>query len=237
MMIMKRSLMALPLSLCLGGLAATSAAARSPSSPPPPASPLVVGARAAIEAALTVPAARVEILGLDHQSADCQPAGVRAGSPMKFEVPNPVDGSGRVAVKLSGVRASGAECPLWLWAQVRIMAEVPVARRSLRAGEPLADAVTFEEREIHPGHSPATISAGCVADRFVGAGQVVESAAVRAPGLRTGEPVKVVLVSGALQAEQDGRAIPCGRGQCAVLPSGKHVQGTVVDGRLVVRLP
>jgi flagella basal body P-ring formation protein FlgA len=243
MMIMKRIVVASLLACaCLGGLARP-AAARGPasqgssasSSAPSPS--LLAEVREAIEGALTVPDSRVEVVGVDQQAADCQPARARSGAATPFEIPNPVEGSGRVAIKAVGVRSSGEACQLWLWAHVRIMAQVPVARRSIRAGDTLADAVTLEEREIHPGHSPVAICDGCVADRFVGAGQVVESVAVRAPGLRTGEPIKVILVSGALLAEQSGRAIPCGRGQCAVLPSGKHVQGTVVDGRLMVRVP
>jgi len=50
--------------------------------------------------------------------------------------------------------------------------------------------------------------------------------------------VKVVLVSGGLAVEQVGRAVPCARNHnCAVLPSGKHVDGALVEGRLMVQLP
>ena len=239
MMTSQRIITALLVSTGLGALSIP-ATARSPissSSQSSSQSSLMAGVRTAIEAALTVKASRVEILAVDPPTADCQLASPFGRGDMGFEVPSAVEGSGRVAVKLTGVRAGGAECHLWLWARVRITAEVPIARRVIRAGDSLAEAVTFEVREIHPGHSPAAICEGCVADRFVGAGQVVESAAVRAPGLQSGEPVKVVLVSGSLLAEQNGRAISCGRGQCAVLPSGKHVQGTLVDGRLMVRVP
>lgn len=189
--------------------------------------------KAAIEAALTVPVSRLDILGVDGPATECRLADPRT----TLEVPNPVEGSGRVAMKATGVGPHGTECQLWLWARVRILGQVPVARRAIRAGEPLAAAVTLEERELRPGHRPVSVCAGCVADRFIGAGQVVEAAAMRSPGLSAGEPVKVLLVSGTLTAEQIGRAVPCGRGQCAVLPSGKHVEGTVIEGRLVVNVP
>ncbi len=82
------------------------------------------------------------------------------------------------------------------------------------------------------------MAGGSVADRSLGAGQMIEADAVRAPGLKTGENVKVLIVSGALAIEQTGHAIPCARGKsCALLPSGKHVEGTLVDGRLMVPLP
>ena len=68
---------------------------------------------------------------------------------------------------------------------------------------------------------------------------MVEADGVRAPGPRAGEPVKVVLiVPGAMAIEQMGRAVSCARNHnCAVLPSGKHVDGTFVDGRLLVEMP
>jgi len=115
---------------------------------------------------------------------------------------------------------------------------VPVARRAIRAGEGLADAVRTEEREIKPGHVPAIVSAASVAERALGAGQMIEAEAVRAPGPRAGEPVKVLVVSGPLVIEQIGRVVACGRGRtCAVLPSGKHLEGTLDNGRLRVELP
>ncbi|HEY8926676.1 MAG TPA: hypothetical protein VIU64_19970, partial [Polyangia bacterium] len=99
----------------------------------------------------------------------------------------------------------------------------------------------LDDREIKVGHLPAdavSLEAGATADRALVAGQVVETDMVRAPGPRPGDPVKVVLVAGALAIEQTGRAVPCARNHnCAVLPSGKHVDGAFVDGRLLVQMP
>ena len=70
------------------------------------------------------------------------------------------------------------------------------------------------------------------------AGQILDGAVVGEPTLRFGEVVKVVVVSGALMIEQTGRGAPCARGRsCAVLASGKQVEGELVDGRLVVQSP
>jgi hypothetical protein len=44
--------------------------------------------------------------------------------------------------------------------------------------------------------------------------------------------------AGALSVEQSGRAVPCPRGRaCAVLPSGRRVEGRLEDGRILVELP
>jgi hypothetical protein len=129
-------------------------------------------------------------------------------------------------------------CTGWLWADVRVMGPTPVARQSIRAGEPVAPgAVRLEDREIRAGQAPATLGADLVADRLIAVGQVIEPSAVRAAGPRNGEALKVVLVSGGLQIEQLGHALACGRAQCAVLPSGKHVEGTLLEGRLMVTVP
>jgi flagella basal body P-ring formation protein FlgA len=187
----------------------------------------------ALTAAVTIPGARADVVSLDRPSGDC----ITTGSNTRMEATRPIDGSGRFALKLVGARA-GKACEVWAWARVKVFAQVPVASRSIRAGETLTSAVRIEEREIKPGHAPATLTDASVADRSLGIGQMIESDAVRAPGLRAGEPVKIILVSGTLAIEQTGRAVPCGRNRnCAVLPSGKHLEGTIADGRLVVQVP
>jgi hypothetical protein len=63
-------------------------------------------------------------------------------------------------------------------------------------------------------------------------------APVPPPGPRAGTSIKIVVRAGALSVEQVGRIVPCTRDAvCAVLPSGKHVEGRVEDGRLIVELP
>jgi len=190
-------------------------------------------AQAALDAADVVPNGRVELLSLDRAPSAC------AGSAeLRAEVPRPVDGSGRFGVKLLGTSAGGTPCQAWIWARVRVTAAVSVATRAIRAGDTFAGATATAEREILPGRLPATAPDHSIAERTVGPGQMIEADMVRAPGLRAGEPVKVVLVAGALSIEQMGRAVPCARNHnCAVLPSGRHVDGALVDGRLLVDLP
>jgi len=189
--------------------------------------------QAALDAADVVPNGRVEILSLDRSPNTCAAVGE-----LRAEVPRPVDGSGRFGVKLVGTRAGGASCQAWIWVRLRVLAEVSVTTRAVRAGERFAGSVTLAEREILPGRQPAPTVEGAVAERSVGPGQMIEAEMARAPGLHPGEPVKVVLVAGALSVEQMGRAVPCARNHnCAVLPTGRHVDGTLVDGRLLVEMP
>ncbi len=186
---------------------------------------------AAIERALSVPGAR-----LDDVQAEGSPA--RGCLPREVSVPHAVDGSGRVAVKVIGTRTGGSRCEAWSWVRVRVVADVAVTRRAVRAGDPLADAIVTETREVTPGHAPAVIDPGAVAARALPAGAVVESDAATVATTRPGEPVKVVLISGGLAIEQNGRAVPCVHGRsCAVLTTGKHVEGDLVAGRLLVTLP
>jgi hypothetical protein len=218
-MMMRTSLF---MSLMLASLAARAVAADEPA----PAAVV-----SALAASTTIPDARVTVTSVERGHGACT-------SVERVEVPRPVDGSGRFAVKLIGARASGEPCESWSWVRVRLFAKVPVVTRAVRAGDSLAGAVKTEEREIQPGHVPASVAADASADRSLGAGQMLEADAVRAPGLRPGEAVKVVLVSGGLAVEQTGRAVPCARNHtCAVLPSGKHVDGALVEGRLMVQLP
>jgi flagella basal body P-ring formation protein FlgA len=192
----------------------------------------------ALTAAATIPGARVEVESVERPRAACA-----VGVPARVEVSHPVDGSARAAIKLVAAsrRGAAAPCEAWSWVRFRVLARVPVAIRSVRAGDALASATRLDEREIKVGRVPAdaaAVSGGAVADRALVAGQIVEADAVRAAGPRAGEPVKIVLVSGSLAIEQMGRAVPCAKNHnCAVLPSGKHVDGTFVDGRLRVEMP
>jgi len=200
---------------------------------------LTAAVAAALAAASTVPDARVELLAIERPRSAC----AASANPERVEVSRPVDGSARLAVKLIGpARGAAPPCETWAWARFRLLAPVPVAVRAVRAGEPLAGATRSSDREIKVGHAPADLasleSRGATADRALATGQIVESDMVRAPGPRPGEPVKVVLIAGALAIEQTGRAVPCARNHnCAVLPSGRHVDGAFVDGRLLVQMP
>ena len=233
--------------LALAGAAEASAASASPPAPLRPTAAVVVETEAdpaliaavgaALGAASTVPDARIEGLSVDRPRNACG-----AALPERVEIPRAVDGSARLAVKLIGpARGTAPPCETWGWARFRLRAPVPVAVRAVRVGESLAGATRLDQREIKVGHPPAdlaSLEAGATADRALAPGQLVETDMVRAPGPRPGDPVKVVLVAGGLAIEQTGRAVPCARNHnCAVLPSGKHVDGAFADGRLLVQMP
>jgi hypothetical protein len=199
----------------------------------------------ALEAALVVPGARVDLQSWKLNTSGC--------TPDSAEVERPIDGSGRYGVKVSGpgcgVAAAlpraggrGATSPgVWGWASVRVFAPVFVTTRAVRPGETLSGAVKTMEKEVRPGRAPARIEEvgqTAKAARALGAGQLIEAGHVEASGPAAGAPIRVVVRAGALAVTQAGRVVPCGRGRtCAVLPSGKHVEGTFADDTLVVELP
>ena len=191
--------------------------------------------RRALERGLSVPGARVDAAFEDRRVARSQALECR---PTSAEVLRPIDGSGRIAVKVSGRSPRGQDCDAWTWIHVRVVAPVSVAARALAAGERLDGATAIEERELRAGHAPAVIGPASVAARALAPGQVIEAALVSEPTLRAGLPVKVLVVSGSLVIEQTGRGAPCARGRsCATLASGKLVEGELVDGKLVVQGP
>lgn len=172
--------------------------------------------------ALVVPGARIVPIAWSGKS-DCR---IRSAS-----VPRVIAGSGRVAVKFTGARCSG-----WGWAEVEVWAETAVTTRLVRAGEPIEDAVAMVEREIRPGQSPFAPGAGALALRVLPAGTLLSASDVGRTAVVAGDPIKVLVAAGLIAIETRGRRISCPGGHaCAVLPSGKHVQGRVDEmGRLIV---
>src|SRR5689334_15674180 len=121
-----------------------------------PAAP--AAARAALDAALAIPGARVELVAL----GDTSPRGCEA---LRAEAPRPVTSSGRVALRLEGRDARGDACDAWAWATVRVHAPSLVALRAVAEGAPLAGAVGPAEREVLPGRAPlAALPEGAVAE-------------------------------------------------------------------------
>jgi hypothetical protein len=181
--------------------------------------------------ASALPGARVEVL-------EWQPAIPPSCAVARAAASTPLAGSGRVALRLSGSRAGGVPCEGWGWARVRMFAPAIVSARAVRAGEPLAGSVATEEREVAAGHAPlSALPAGAVADRALAAGQALEPRDLRT-GPRPGDAVAIVIRFGSLEVEQPGHAVPCARGRaCAVVPSGRRVEGNWRDGRLVVESP
>jgi hypothetical protein len=186
---------------------------------------------AAVAGALSVPGARVELHGVRTSSG----AGCTAEA---WETLRAVEASGAAPLRFSGRTAAGAPCQGYAWGRVQVLAPAAVTTRALREGEPLEGAVGTEERQVLPGRQVlASAPAGASAARRLPAGAVLDEAAIRT-GPAPGAPVTVRLRLGALSVDQPGRALPCPRDRaCALLPSGRRVEGRYQDGHLLVETP
>ena len=110
--------------------------------------------------------------------------------------------------------------------------------RPVRAGEQLQSALAVEDREIKSGHVGTVPPAGALAARDLPRGSVLQASDVAGATTASGEAVKVIVMSGSLAIELQGRVVSCGVGRtCALLPSGRHVEGRWEDGRLLVDVP
>jgi hypothetical protein len=187
--------------------------------------------REAVASALALAGAEVEVSEVRlSQGAGCSAA--------TWETLKPVESSGPAGLRFDGTDAHGSPCQGYAWARVRVLAPAAVTTRALREGEPLDDAVALASREVLPGHHAlGGVPAGAVAGRALPAGTALEPSSIRV-GPRLGGPVTVVLQLGSLSVEQPGRAVPCARDRaCALLPSGRRVEGRLVAGRLLVEAP
>jgi hypothetical protein len=175
--------------------------------------------------ALMIPGARIVPLSWSA-TASCR---IRNAS-----VPHGIDGSGRVAVKFSGRGCTG-----WGWVHLELWAETAVTTRAVRAGEAMASAYSMIEQEVGLGRMPFVPLAGAVAGRNIPSGTILRPGDVSASAVLAGDPVKIMVVSGVLVVEAQGRRVSCGGSRaCAVLASGKHLEGRMDDsGRLIVEVP
>ena len=176
--------------------------------------------------ALAVPGARIVPLGWAPQ--------LPAGCVLRQAVlDGTVTGSGRLPVKLYGQACTG-----WGWVRFEVWAPAAFTTRPVRAGERLQPALVVEDREIRSGHVGFVPPAGALAARNLPRGMVLQPSDVAGATMASGETVKVIVMSGPLAIEVQGRAISCGAGRlCAVLPSGRHVEGHLQEGRLLVDVP
>lgn len=200
--------------------------ALSPSTPPPPALPRSVAA--ALEAALTVPGGRIV-------AREYRPSGPARCAPLEASVPTAIAGSGRYAVKIAGGGCTG-----WAFVRIEVFAPTAVTTRKLAAGESLDGNISVSELALPPGRVPFVPAPGATAARAMPIGRLIVASDVRsaASALSAGAPVRVVVRSGLVQLEQTGRFVPCGSGRgCAVLPSGKHVEGRLEGTQLIVEAP
>lgn len=176
------------------------------------------GLQTALEAAVTVPGARVELLAWQHQ-----------GCGGRYEVP-PLDASGRVAVRVRGSR-----CDAWAWATVRLTAHAVVLTLPVKTGDVLDGRWRLGEVELTRGAQRLLlVPPGATATRAMRAGTPLGPDSVRV-GPPPGTPLIVRAVAGTIAVEQRAIAAACpGPGACATLPGGKRVSGLLEDGVLVV---
>ena len=173
--------------------------------------------------ALAIPGARVVPLSWSA------PAGCRIES---ASVPRSIEGSGRMAVKFAGKNCSG-----WGWVRLEVWSETAITTRAARVGEAVEFAMV--EQEVRSGRMPFVPSAGSLAVRSLPAGTTLSPADVSKSAVVAGDSVKIVIAAGAVSIETQGRRVACSRSRaCAVLPSGKHLEGRMDDGgRLIVEVP
>jgi hypothetical protein len=174
--------------------------------------------------ALTIPGARIVPLSWSAPEG-CH---IRNAS-----VPHTIDGSGRVAVKFAGKNCTG-----WGWVRLEVWSETAVTTRALRAGETVETGYAMVEQEVRPGRMPFVPPAGAVAVRNLPAGTALDPRNVSKSSVVAGDPVKIVVAAGAVAIETQGRRVPCSPSRaCAVLASGRHVEGRMDDrGRLIVEV-
>jgi hypothetical protein len=186
---------------------------------------------AALSRALTLPGAELRLL-------DYWPTVPSRCSVLSAEIARPISASGRAALHLFGKAPSGEGCEGWAWANVQVFAPVLVTSRALREGEPLGGAVRPVMREVAQGRSPLReLPPQAVATHDLPAGAALLESDQRS-GPRLGDTVAVVIRVGFLEVEQQGRAVPCVPGRtCAVLPSGKRVEGSYSQGKLLLEAP
>ena len=198
---------------------------------PPAASAAPAPVQAVAAAAVTLRGARAEVMELS--------GGLPAGCALvRAEAGQSLAASGRLPVHLFGSSGSGTPCGAWAWARVRVTAPSLVTTRAVLEGARLEGAVSLSELEVAPGKPPVTeLPEGATAARALPAGAVLGEPDYRV-GPRPGELVVVVLRAGELTVEQQGQALACRRGRaCALLPSGRRVEGAWHGGRIELESP
>ncbi len=181
----------------------------------------------ALQRALAVPGARLEVLALrESGSSGCEAT--------QAEVQRPVTTSGAVVVRLRG-----PGCESLAWADLRVLAKGLVLTHAVREGEPLQGAAAAAEIELRQGQDLlSSLARDARAARSLPAGTQLSLHHVRAEGPAIGSQVKIEVRAGALVAVQMGRVVGCVPGRaCAILPSGRRVEGTLDAGRILVEAP
>lgn len=151
----------------------------------------------------------------------------------------PADGAGRVTLRLSGSNDKGARCEGFAAARAQFVAPAWVVTKALARGAPLDGSVAQEERPWSASRARVIdLTPNATAAAALAPGTVLEDRHVQGPGPHVGDKVTVVLKTGAVTLTQEGRLAPCMSGRsCATLPTGRKLEGRLVDGRLLVEAP
>ena len=143
--------------------------------------------------------------------------------------------SGIVGLSLSGRDAAQRPCSGKGWARVRVYAPVWTTARAVKSGEPLDGVVLEVEREVTADAPLEAVPAGARAAMSLARGTVLEARHLRPEGPEPGTRVTVVVVVCELRIEQVGVALACPGRACVRLENGRRLEGTLVDGKVVVR--
>jgi hypothetical protein len=178
---------------------------------------------ASVRTAAAIPGATVELSNYRAAPAGC--------APREASVERPYFASGEVMARFTGEDSRGP-CKGAALVHATVKAPVWVATKAARPGE-LVEAAQAE-REVR-GEPLAQLPQGARAAKAIAAGSVIDADSLQAAAGPTGSQIQVELRDGTLRIATAGRVVPCGRGKsCAVLQSGKHVEGAVENGVLVV---
>ncbi len=145
--------------------------------------------------------------------------------------PARIDSSGRVPV-----RVRGASCEAWGWATVKLTTQALVLTKDVATGASVDGLYVPQRLEFRRGRPPlTTVDPDASATRPLRAGTMLTADVVRV-GPPPGSTVTVRVLMGALMLEERGTISACsGDRVCASLPSGKRVEGRMVDGLLLVK--
>jgi hypothetical protein len=212
-------------------LAALPALRQEPAPAAPAGLDVDVAVGGAVAAALAPEGARAEI-------GEVRVPPGRGCAPSRAEALRPVTASGDVPLRLAGVDPDGLPCEIFGWARVRVLGGGLLLSRPVLPGDPLEGAVRPAEVEILAGRAPlSSLPRGARAGRALPVGTPLLASDVRL-GPLPGEPIGVMVRTGALELSLTGRALACGRGRaCALLPGGRRVQGRLEGDHLLVEVP
>ena len=146
-----------------------------------------------------------------------------------------VERSGIVGLWLAGRDADQRPCTGKGWARVRLFAAVWTTSRAVKSGDPLEGAVKETEREVTGGAPLDVVPKGARAAMSLARGTVLEARHLRPDGPEPGTRVTVLVVVNELRIEQVGVALACPGRACVRLDNGRRLEGTLVDGKVVVR--